>query len=655
MAIRAAELEVIVGANTTGAENGLVRVKQHLGGVAGSAAQAGDVLRGVLGAQFIQAGITGLVNAGRAALDTYASYERLGMSLQALSAKEAINSGQAKDMTQAYAVTARSASELLGWTEQLAIKSPFTQQGVSQAFRMAMAYGFNTDQSKRLTKAMLDFTSATGASEDMMQRVALALGQIKARGKLAGNEIMQLTEAGLNVREILAQAFGKSTAEIVKMTEKGLIPADKAIEAITQSLERDFGGAAERQTATFSGLISTMSDVNKIGLRKFFEGSFKAAQPYIASVVDKLSSPQFMDALGRMGGMAARPFINLDLADFNKKITSAALVMDYASKGDWESALNVLGYSATGKSGLGTQLMGNPEQMVDEFIGSLGAALSGADFTGVTEATVVWSDRIWDWLMTAGAKTSEKMTLFLDQITIWAQNPDSQAKFYAVGSQLGVSIVNALGSPETAEAAGTALSMMGSSIVASGKLNEIGRSFTTGMVNGFVTGILGDDVKLSIRNVITEALTTSIRMANPATLFGELVTKFKEFWKSFSSLIGAMPLGGGGGGNSITGGGNAGTILNNAAKGLAATGKTNWNQIANGKAFGGSVAAGVPVLAGESIFSRPEVFIPKQGGYVMTKQDAQRAMGARSTNIYGLTINVDGASLASALSSIYVE
>ena len=207
---------------------------------------------------------------------------------------------------EAEAMAAETAQELLTWIEQLAIKSPFTQEGVQQAFKTAMAYGFVTDQAadlmlktgqldevqrgalvtaQRMTSAMLDFAAGTGADAYSMERISRALGQIQAKGKLSGEEVRQLTEAGLSADRILADAFGKSTAEIVAMREKGLIPADKAILAIVESLEQDYAGAGEKMTQTFAGLVSTFSDVKIIAKRELFAGVFEAMQPYLARFV----------------------------------------------------------------------------------------------------------------------------------------------------------------------------------------------------------------------------------------------------------------------------------------------------------------------------------------------------------------------------------
>ena len=257
-----------------------------------------DIVAALAKFSIIKEAASGLISLGQATNQSYSDNERLAQSLQALVAKEELASGAATNMTQALGQATGKSQELLKWTQQLAIQSPFSQTGVAQAFKMAQAYGFVSEtaskadvDAKRLTQAMIDFASGSGQSEETMSRIALALGQVQAKGKLAGGEMLQLTEAGLNVRQILADAFGKTTQEIIQMQEKGLIPANRAISAIVESLERDFGGAAKRQANTWAGLLNSISDIKEVGLREFFAGTFQAIQPLAQQFVDTLSDP----------------------------------------------------------------------------------------------------------------------------------------------------------------------------------------------------------------------------------------------------------------------------------------------------------------------------------------------------------------------------
>ena len=238
-------------------------------------------------------------------LDAIASYERMAASFETLIAKELLMTGAAEDMNAALAMSGEKAEELLAWNQELAINSPFTAEGVADALRMAMAYGFTVDEAKRLTEAMIDFAAGSGASEAAMTAIARALGQISATGKVTGGDMLQLVNAGLPVVEILAEGFNVTTAELMEMRTAGLLPATEAIEYITQYLETNFAGAAERQANTWAGLQGTFEDIKQMGLREFFGGLFDVLQPLAVSLstwlqdegMAKLS--EWGEALGR--------------------------------------------------------------------------------------------------------------------------------------------------------------------------------------------------------------------------------------------------------------------------------------------------------------------------------------------------------------------
>lgn len=309
MSIKVAELFVAIGADTKNAEQGFDRVEKGMSALG----RVGTTALGTaLGGALYKAG-QAVLGLGGQAVTAYGDFERLGMSLEALVAREALSTGKAKTMGEALAGAGDRAKELLNWTQKLAIESPFTQQGVADAFRLTMAYGFTTKEAQRLTQAMIDFSSGSGQSEYSMQRIALALGQIKAKGKLAGQEVLQLTEAGLNVNQILADYFGKSTQEIVKMREQGLIPANQAIEAIVSTLENQFGGAAARQAGTLSGLVNSLQDLKNIGLRELFGPTFKEFQGDLEGLVKTLQDPGTLASIRGWGeemAQTARKFVD---------------------------------------------------------------------------------------------------------------------------------------------------------------------------------------------------------------------------------------------------------------------------------------------------------------------------------------------------------
>ena len=199
---------------------------------------------------------------------------------------------------------AEESQKLLKWIERLAVQSPFSQEDVAKSIKMGMAYGFTSEEAKRLTMANINFASATGASGDVMERVSLALGQVRAKGKLAGGEMLQLTEAGIPMREILldsGKVAGLTAENFDKMQSKGLIPAKAAMEAYTEYVEKNFNTAAKDQAGSLSGLVASLGDLKDIALRDFFGGIFRSAQPYLDKFVTVLGDPAIQANIKAIG------------------------------------------------------------------------------------------------------------------------------------------------------------------------------------------------------------------------------------------------------------------------------------------------------------------------------------------------------------------
>lgn len=268
-----------------------------LGDIGGGLQRIAEYAVGNLLSVGIQKIGSSLASAAQEALGAYANFERLGSSLEALVAREMVNaSGGAASMTDAMKQAAPAAKELLGWTQKLAIESPLRQEGVANAFKTALAYGFTSQEAQKLTQQMIDFTSATGKSEDTLGLVAYALGQIRTSDKLMTQDLRQLMNAGVDVNGILAK-MGYKLSDVGKVS----VSSGSFLTEFSRVMERDFGGAAKRQANTFSGLLSSIGDLKEVGLRELFTGTFQAVQPLLANLVNIASSGAFTSFVRDIG------------------------------------------------------------------------------------------------------------------------------------------------------------------------------------------------------------------------------------------------------------------------------------------------------------------------------------------------------------------
>lgn len=259
----------------------------------------GGIGRGLVGVfSTVSQGMRGVLSDAFTAVK---EYQMLEMGLRQLTATQIMGAGFTDDMTTALEMAAVPAQNLIKWIEELAIKSPFNMSQVASALRMAEAFGFTEGQAKRLTQAMTDFSAGTGMGGDVINRMMLNLGQMAAAGKITGREIRDLAMAGLPVKNILADAFGVTTAAMTDMLEEGTVPLGEGLEAITVYLETNFKGAAERTTDTWQGLMSSLEDIKSIDLRLLFGGMYESFRPEVAKIVDFLGSEDFKTRLVGIG------------------------------------------------------------------------------------------------------------------------------------------------------------------------------------------------------------------------------------------------------------------------------------------------------------------------------------------------------------------
>lgn len=175
---------------------------------------------------------------------------------------------------------AEKAKKFMAELEAFAERTPFDTAGLRDAAQRMLAFKFKQEEIIPDLTIIGDWAGAMGKGKEGIDRVVLAFGQMKAKGRVQGDEMLQLTEAGINGYDYLSKAIGVSTAQVMKLQEKGLIPANQAIEAIMKGMKQDFGGAMKLQETTLLGLWNKFNETfdNKI-LRKWGDGIAQGIQP----------------------------------------------------------------------------------------------------------------------------------------------------------------------------------------------------------------------------------------------------------------------------------------------------------------------------------------------------------------------------------------
>jgi tape measure domain-containing protein len=186
--------------------------------------------------------------------------------------------------------SAEKSTAFLQEMRDFAAKTPFELPDLLTGARRLMAMGFAAEEVRPMLTAVGDAAAGLGIGAEGVNRITLALGQMRAKGKVSGEEMRQLAEAGIPAWNYLAQAAGKSTAEMMKLGEAGAIPAAEAIQVLIYGMEkgigtaRGFGGMMDQQSRTMAGLMSTLKDT----VRNAFVDGFNKYVPAISTVFEKL-------------------------------------------------------------------------------------------------------------------------------------------------------------------------------------------------------------------------------------------------------------------------------------------------------------------------------------------------------------------------------
>lgn len=157
--------------------------------------------------------------------------------------------------------SAEKAEVFLERLAAFAAKTPFEYPELLDAAKRMLAYGFAAEEVLPVLNAVGNAAAALGAGGAGIDRITMALGQIRAKGKLAGEEMRQLTEAGVPAWHILAEAMGTTVAAAQDMVSKGLIPGQKAVEIITAGMTQRFGGMMASMENTWQGVTSSIKDI----------------------------------------------------------------------------------------------------------------------------------------------------------------------------------------------------------------------------------------------------------------------------------------------------------------------------------------------------------------------------------------------------------
>ena len=163
--------------------------------------------------------------------------------------------------------------------------TPFTSTELIETAKRMKAFGFETNQVVDITKRLADVAGATGAD---LGGIATAFGQIQAKGRLQGEELLQLQERGVALQDELRKMYGLTGEEFSKALQKGQISAKAAEVALIRLTEKGgkYANGAIAQSDTLFGKLSTLQDA----LQRFGQNIGKVLSPIFKGIIEFLTT-----------------------------------------------------------------------------------------------------------------------------------------------------------------------------------------------------------------------------------------------------------------------------------------------------------------------------------------------------------------------------
>ena len=151
--------------------------------------------------------------------------------------------------------SAEKGQSALAGLRKFAAETPITLSGAQSAASTLLAFGV---QAERLMPTIKMLGDVSAGNQDRFNSLALAFGQISSAGRLMGQDLLQLINAGFNPLQVISEQTGESMLSLKKRMEDGKVSFAEVEAAFATATSEGgrFFGMMERQGKTFTGAVN---------------------------------------------------------------------------------------------------------------------------------------------------------------------------------------------------------------------------------------------------------------------------------------------------------------------------------------------------------------------------------------------------------------
>lgn len=151
------------------------------------------------------------------------------------------------------------ANRLIPQIKELAKISPLTVSDMVGAEKMMLGFNIQAEDTIRYLQALSDISMGDSVK---FKSLTLAFSQMSAAGKLMGQDLNQMINAGFNPLQIISEKTGKSIATLKDEMSKGAVSAEIVQQAFIDATSAGgkFYNMSSNASKTINGQISMMED-----------------------------------------------------------------------------------------------------------------------------------------------------------------------------------------------------------------------------------------------------------------------------------------------------------------------------------------------------------------------------------------------------------
>lgn len=189
----------------------------------------------------------------------------------------------------------KKGDEMLNSLKGYATATPYMSKDIIDAGKTLLSFNV---EAKKILPTIKTLGDVAAGNEQRFKMLSLAYAQTQSAGRLMGQDLLQMINAGFNPLQIISQKTGLSLGVLKKKMEDGAISARMVEKAFQGATEKGglFYDMANKQSEQFGGKLSTVMDKLDIGLTKMGENLNDKLMPVLDKILEVLNHGDLKDA-----------------------------------------------------------------------------------------------------------------------------------------------------------------------------------------------------------------------------------------------------------------------------------------------------------------------------------------------------------------------